>query len=72
MALFKPGQSGNPNGRPRGARSRVTMVDLQRGIAKLGQQVADLEDEVHTFTSGGGGRIDNESSENRNEDREDR
>ena len=26
MALFEPGQSGNPNGRPRGSRNKVTVA----------------------------------------------
>jgi hypothetical protein len=40
MALFEPGQSGNPDGRPRGSRNKTTMA-----IEKL------LQDEAETIVT---------------------
>lgn len=68
--VFKPGNNMNPAGRPRGPNARVRLIDIQRGLAKLSHQMEDFEETLSTFVSGGGtGRVDNESRENRRENR---
>jgi len=42
---WKPGQSGNPKGRPRGSRNRVTLVALaamEKGADAIARKVVDL------------------------------
>ena len=45
---WKPGQSGNPNGRPKGSRNRVTLVALaamEEGADAIARKVVDLAKE---------------------------